>query len=266
MRFALNHIAVPKLGLEEFFALAKRLGIAEVEIRNDLPNVVDHWQPIAVKQLAAKMGVKLLSINALYPFNHWSDELAAKAVKLADFAAAAGADALVMCPLNEGVEIAFNDLVTALRKLKPILDARGIMGYVEPLGFPVSSLRHKSVAIDAIKAAVGDDARKTFKLVHDTFHHHLAGEKDFYPAWTGLVHISGVSEPKVAVTDMLDAHRVLIDRQDRLGNLAQIKSLLAAGYQGAFSFEPFAQEIHALANPEAALRECLGYLRGELNV
>ena len=96
-----------------------------------------------------------------------------------------------MCPLNEGIEISFNDLVAALRKIKPILDQRGIKGYVEPLGFPVSSLRHKSVAIDAIKAANGNESRLTYKLVHDTFHHHLAGETDFFSEWTGLVHISG---------------------------------------------------------------------------
>ena len=40
MRFALNHIATPKLSVEDFFALARNLGITEVEVRNDLPDVV----------------------------------------------------------------------------------------------------------------------------------------------------------------------------------------------------------------------------------
>ncbi|MCX8505492.1 MAG: TIM barrel protein [Alphaproteobacteria bacterium] len=264
MRFALNHITVPKMGLEEFFALAKGLDMTEVEIRNDLPNVVDSWKAKDVKTLAAKMGLTLLTINALYPFNQWSGELEAKAIKMADFAAESGAKALVMCPLNEGIEIAYNDLVAALRKIKPILDQRGILGYVEPLGFPVSSLRHKSLAIQAIKDISANDRNETYKLVHDTFHHHLAGESDFFPEWTGLVHISGVSDQKIAVDDMQDAHRVLIDSSDRLGNLAQMRSLKAAGYQGRFSFEPFAKAIHDLPNPEATLRESMEYMRAAL--
>src|SRR3712207_7488353 len=41
----------------------------------------------------------------------------------------------------------------------------------------------------------------------------------FRSEWTGLVHISGVTDPSVAVDDMLDAHRVLVDGADRLGNI-----------------------------------------------
>ncbi|MDN3713020.1 hypothetical protein QWZ10_16980 [Paracoccus cavernae] len=40
MRFALNHITAPAMPVAEFFAMATRLGIREVEIRNDLPDVV----------------------------------------------------------------------------------------------------------------------------------------------------------------------------------------------------------------------------------
>ena len=38
-------------------------------------------------------------------------------------------------------------------------------------------------------------ARDAFRLVHDTFHHHLAGEAAIFPELTGLVHISGVDDP-----------------------------------------------------------------------
>ena len=31
------------------------------------------------------------------------------------------------------------------------------------------------------------------KIVHDTFHHYLFGEKDFFSSLTVLVHISGLS-------------------------------------------------------------------------
>lgn len=74
---------------------------------------------------------------------------------MADYAAASGAKALVMCPLNEGRQVPFDDLVAALKAMKPILEERGLTGLVEPLGFPVSSLRTKAEAVKAIDAAGG---------------------------------------------------------------------------------------------------------------
>ena len=258
MRFAINHISAPKLGLAEFFAMTRRLGATEVEIRNDLPDVMGSMDPAEVRAEAERQGVTILSINALYPFNVWSGDLPDRAVAMADYAQACGACAVVMCPLNDGTEVAFDDLVSALKAMKPILQERGLTGLVEPLGFPVSSLRRKATAIEAIKAADGEGA---YKLMHDTFHHHLAGETEFFPEWTGLVHISGVTDPHVAVDDMLDAHRVLVDGDDRLENLPQIRALLEAGYDGPFSFEPFAAEVHDAADPEAALKDSIGHIQ-----
>ena len=82
----------------------------------------------------------------------------------------------------------------------------------------------------------------------------------FYPEWTGLVHISGVSDLKVAVNDMLDAHRVLVDEGDRLGNIAQIRTLIAAGYKGPFSFEPFSAEVQNLADHATALKASMDFV------
>lgn len=257
MRFAINHIAAPKLPLADFFAMCRRLGATEVEIRNDIPDVLGSIDPAEVRAEAARHGITILSVNALYPFNLWSGDLPARAVAMADYAQAAGAKALVMCPLNDGTEVAFDDLVAALAAIGPILRDRGLTGLVEPLGFPSCSLRRKSVAIEAIRAA---DGAGIYRLMHDTFHHHLAGETEFFPEWTGLVHISGVNDPAVAVADMLDAHRVLVDRADRLENIPQIKALLAAGYDGPFSFEPFATSVHDLADPEAAMKDSIGFV------
>ncbi|RJL06699.1 TIM barrel protein [Paracoccus siganidrum] len=262
MRFAINHIAAPKLPLADFFAMTRRLGATEVEIRNDIPDVLGSMDPAHVRAEAERQGVTILSINALYPFNVWSGDLPARAVAMADYARAAGAKALVMCPLNDGTPVSFDDLVAALVAMRPILAERGLTGLVEPLGFPVSSLRKKATAIEAIEAAGGEGV---YKLMHDTFHHHLAGETEFFPEWTGLVHISGVSDPAVAVEDMLDAHRVLVDGTDRLENLAQVRVLLEAGYDGPFSFEPFAAEIHDLADPEAALQDSIDFVTTEVS-
>ncbi len=258
MRFAINHISAPKLPLADFFAMCRRLGVSEVEIRNDIPDVVGSIAPHAVRAEAAAQGVTIVSINALYPFNVWSGDLPDRAQRLADYAAECGAQALVMCPLNDGTPVPHSQVVAALDAMKPILQERGLTGLVEPLGFPISSLRTKAEAIAAITEA-GDDG--TYKLVHDTFHHHLAGETMFYPNRTGLVHISGVVDPEVTVDAMLDAHRVLVDAADRLENITQIRALVAQGYAGPFSFEPFAQQVHDLEDPEAALRESMDYVR-----
>lgn len=257
MRFAFNHILAPKLPLETFCARAKELGATEIEIRNDLPNVVGTLPPERVREAADKIGVTIISINALYPFNVWSGDLPSRAADLAAYAQRCGAKAIVMCPLNTGEPIALENAVQALRAFRPILRERGLTGLVEPLGFPISSLRTKREAIAAIEAAGGQD---TYKLVHDTFHHHLAGETQFFREWTGLVHISGVSDPAVTVAKMLDAHRVLIDETDRLENIMQIQTLLARGYAGPFSFEPFAAEIHGLADPMAAAKQSMDFV------
>lgn len=261
MRFALNHIAAPRLLLPDFFAAARELGLGEVEIRNDLPDVVSTWAPAEVKAEAEKAGVTILSINALYPFNVWTGDLPRRAGALADYAAACGAQALVMCPMNDGTKVAFDDLVAALSALKPILDTRGLTGLVEPLGFPISSLRSKAEAVRAIDAAGGEN---TFRLLHDTFHHQLAGETEFFPDRTALVHISGVTVPGLSVDAMLDPHRVLVDAADRLENLSQIRALVAAGYDGPFSFEPFAPEVHAAPDPADAVKTSMAYVSAQL--
>ncbi len=257
MQLALNHICAPKLSLEAFFAMARRLGVEAVEIRNDIPDVVNSRGPGDVRRAASDAGVRIVSINALYPFNLWSGDLPGRARALADYAAECGAEALVMCPLNDGTPVAQGDLVHALGEMAGLLRERGLTGLVEPLGFPISSLRRKTDALAAIDAAGTGDV---YRLLHDTFHHHLAGETDVFADRTGLVHVSGVTDPGVSVDDMLDSHRVLVDGADRLGNLAQLRALLAAGYTGPISFEPFAAEIHDLDDPEAALKATMEFV------
>lgn len=58
--------------------MAKSLGCTEVEIRNDMKGVAiaDGTPPEAVRAAADKAGVKIITINALYPFNVWSANMA----------------------------------------------------------------------------------------------------------------------------------------------------------------------------------------------
>lgn len=262
--FALNHILAPSLRTGAFFALCRAVGATGAEIRNDLRGnaIMDGTSPAAVAADAEAAGVRILTINGLQRFNSWTAERAAEAIGLADYAQAVGAGALALVPLNEGTGtedgVRQRDLAIALKALKPILDDHGIRGFVEPLGFETCSLRLKSEAV----AAIGEiDGFGTFGLVHDTFHHHLAGETEFYPAHTGIIHISGVVDPAIPIRGMRDEHRVLVDARDRLGTIEQLRLLSAAGIDVPLSFEPFSPEIQTLSDPAAPLAESIGFIR-----
>jgi 2-keto-myo-inositol isomerase len=265
LTFALNHMVAPALKLGDFIAAAQALGINKIEIRNDLAGnaILDGTTPAAVADLTARAGIEIISINALQRFNEWTPKREREARELVDYAAACGARALVLVPVNDGSGRADGErqqnVRYALEGLKPILEAAGIIGLVEPLGFGICSLSSKREAAEAI-ADVGGQGR--FKLVHDTFHHHLAGEPELFPELTGLVHISGVEDPAVRVEDMLDAHRVMVGKSDRIDNVGQVRALRAAGYFGPFSFEPFADDVHANSDPVAMIGESIAHIEG----
>jgi 2-keto-myo-inositol isomerase len=265
--FALNHMCAPKRDIPSFFALAGELGISAVEIRNDLQGqaILDGTAPETIREEAAGRGLRIISINALQRFNEWNADREREALELTDYASRCGAEALVLVPTNDGTGRANGErqanLTVALRQLAPLFRDAGIRGLVEPLGFDTCSLRLKSEAAEAIDAI---DPSGTFALVHDTFHHHLAGENRVFPDLTGLVHISGVTDGALADSEMRDAHRVLVDSHDRLANVAQIAELSAAGYSGFLSFEPFARAVHDLDDIASALRRSMSFLNSEL--
>lgn len=261
--FALNHMCAPKLDIKSFFDLARSLGVTAVEIRNDLEGnaVLDGTSPDVVRTEAQRAGVTILSINALQRFNHWNEARAAEADELISYAKACGARALVLVPANDGSRLGETerkaDLREALAALAPRFSAANLTGLVEPLGFETCSLRYKSEAAAAIRE-LGDVA--PFRIVHDTFHHHLAGETQFFPELTGLIHISGVTDKSLAVSDMRDAHRVLVDSEDHLENIVQLTSFARTGTNLPLSFEPFAAEIHDAANPGQLIANSMHYI------
>lgn len=260
MRFALNHMVAPLLTHEAFFDLAAFLGLKDVEIRNDLAGMalLDGTAPADVGTAAAARGLSVLSINALQRFNDWTSVRAIEAKALTKAAEASGAAAIVLCPVSDtGYSPSNAALRAALQSLKLILTNAGIIGLVEPLGFAECSLRWKSEAVAAIAAV---DGFGVFGLVHDTFHHFIAGEEKIYPECTGLVHVSGVTASEVTALAMRDQDRVLVDRNDRLGTIAQLRALVAGGYRGPISLEPFATSVHTSATLVADLRASLEYL------
>lgn len=265
IHFALNRMAVPRTRFADFAAMTRRLGVGAIEIRNDLPDIeiTDGVPAREIGAIARAHGLTIRSINALQRFEQFTPERQAEALAMAQYARDCGAEALVLCPTNSradkrSAEERHAALVHALTALRPILDDHGLVGLVEPLGFEECAVRRKSQAVRAFEE-IGADG--TFRLVHDTFHHHLAGEGLFFPGWTGLVHISGVEDDAVTVPDMRDGHRVLVGAADRLGNAAQLARLIDAGYAGFASFEPFAEEIAAATDIEARLTASMAWLR-----
>jgi 2-keto-myo-inositol isomerase len=261
--FALNHMTAPGLGWEAFADLARDLGCVGVEYRNDLAGpLFQGADPAEVGTAMRARGLRFLALAEVKMFNDWSDSKAAEAEALMKIAVAAGAEAVSLIPRNDGVatDRAESRRVTetALREILPMLRAHGLKAMVEPLGFAVCSLRYKDILADVIEAV---DGYGTYFMVHDTFHHHLAGGGPIFPDLTGIVHVSGVVDPAVAVDDMRDPHRVLVDRDDRLDNVGQIVALRAAGYAGPISYEPFAPEIHALKDAQPALAASMEYIR-----
>ncbi|PAQ09956.1 TIM barrel protein [Mesorhizobium temperatum] len=252
-RFALDHMAASRLDVPAFFALARDQGMADVQIRLFSDPFVPGMPAADVRSAAAEAGVTIISVNALQRFNEWTPARQVEASMLADYAAACGAKTLVLVPVNDGSWPANGErqdnLLVALNALKPILQSHGLIGLIEPLGFQTCSLRSKKEAAKAIAAV---DGQSVFRLVHDTFHHTLAGETFFSCELTGLVHISGVNDP----TFWIYPDRVLGGSD----NGSQIRALLDGGYAGPFSFE-LVEEVHALDDLAGALAARIDLIR-----
>ena len=261
--FALNHMTVARASYTDLLTIAAQIGCVGVEVRNDLPQpLFDGIDPSEAGRMARDAGLRLLAVAEVKRFNDWSDAKRREALALMQIARAAGAEAVSLIPRNDNLGLGNGErqanLRIALRDLKPMLDDHGLIGLVEPLGFETCALRFKAEAVDAISAL---DAAGTFRLVHDTFHHHLANGGPLFPDHTGIVHVSGVTDPDLGVTEMGDGHRVLVDERDRLGNVPQIEALARAGYSGPVSFECFAPQVHAAADPAEGLRASMDFIR-----
>lgn len=255
-------MTAPNKGWEPFLDLAAGLGCVGVEFRNDLGTpLFGGADPAAVRAAVAERGLRFLALAEVKMFNDWSDAKRAEALALIKIAQAAGAEAVSLIPRNDGVATTRAEsarvTTTALKALLPMLRDHGLKAMVEPLGFAVCSLRYKDVLADCIAAVAGEG---TYYMVHDTFHHALAGFGPIYPELTGIVHVSGVKDA-IYLDDMRDPHRVLVDGDDVLGNVAQIRALRAAGYAGPISYEPFAPSVHALADPGPALKASMEFIR-----
>ena len=266
LSFGLNHMTVAKHSFAELLGTAAAIGAVGVELRNDLPQpLFDGLVPEAAKDHLAAAQLRLLALAEVKRFNDWSPDKRAEALALMKIARAAGAEAVSLIPRNDNLGMGNGErqahLRVAMRDLKPMLEDHDLIGLIEPLGFAICALRHKSEAVEAIEALA---AKGRFRLIHDTFHHFLAGCGPIFPDHTGLVHISGVTTPAISADEMTDAHRVLVGPHDRMGNTEQITALMAGGYSGVVSFEAFAPQTHDLVNPIGALTTSIEFIHARL--
>jgi len=274
LKFALNHVTVAHHGYTDFLDCAKRIGCVGVELRNDLKiPLFSGMTPREAKRQADDRGLEIIAVAEVQKFNHWNEERLTQARTLIEIASECGAQAVSLIPDNDGRQQNQSQsrsqgetgrqqpLIVSLEALKPLLEDAGLSGFIEPLGFQSSSLRFKSEVIDAIRALNAGD---TFKIIHDTFHHALAGEESLYPEETAVIHISGVNHPDLQFSQMQDEHRVLVTNLDRLNNINQLTAMHASGFNGYVSFEAFAREVQLLDNPDPELLASIEFISAGL--
>ncbi len=269
MKKALNQMTTPHLSFAAFLDLARALGCVGVEARNDMGALgrplFDGMDPAEAGQMVRDHGLRLVGLSKVYPFNAWDAARKDEVAALIATAKAAGAETISLIPRNDGTGAGNGErqanLRIALKEIYPMLVAADMVALVEPLGFGRSSLRSKQELVDTIVAL---DIADRVKLVHDTFHHALAGGGDLYPAHTGIVHISAVIDPSLTLDEMQDEHRVLVGPDDRLGTVEQIAALRVAGYDGPVSYECFSPETQALRDPLHVIGASFAYIEAQI--
>lgn len=264
--FGLNHMTVAQRPAGALLSLARELGCEGIELRQDLDHpMFDGMMPEAFAARAQDHGLRVLALAEIKGFNVGTAAKLPIAGATIQAAARCGAGAVAMIPHCAHPPFERSEqriqLRLALDLLRPLLEAEGVVGLIEPLGFTHSSLRYKA---DVVAVLDEMDRPACFGLIHDTFHHHLAGETEVFAELTRLVHISGVVTQSVETDALVDVHRGLVGPQDRLQSVGQLHELYNTGFAGVASHEAFAPEVHALADPASALMASQDYIISQL--
>jgi len=271
-RFALNRIAAPKYELGEFFGLARELGFPKVELRNDIRDgaIIDGMPVQEAVKLAHDNGISIITINALQKFNLTAlrEKDLGELHTMIELCKAIHCPAIVLCPNNDpkdarSKEVRYAETVDALVAYGPIFKDAGILGYVEPLGFGISSL----ASIVLAQKAIRESGFECYKVLIDTFHLFLGPDDastfgmSYDVSMTGLIHVSGV-EDNIPPDQYLDCHRLLPGPKDNMKSKAVIEAALKKGYKGDISFEPFSDRVQNMSRKDFsdAMRASLKYL------
>ena len=262
-----NRIIKPQIPLGEFLKFTADLGIKYVELRNDFTDkgILDGLPDAGLEKAFKDNGIQALTINALYPFEDVKvlNENIEKLKGLIAEARRINCPQIVLCPFNDASDKRnatqrADELVTALNAYGPLFAEAKMIGLIEPLGFEISSLRTKKTALEGIARC---NYPQSYRLLHDTFHHYLSGETEFFPKETALVHVSGLlaGKTKAATTD---EDRILVTKDDIMDNRGQIAALLEGGCTPPISYEPFSSQVRHLPLSELKmqLEESINYL------
>ena len=285
-RFALNRIIAPAMSLKDFVQFTAGLGLSKAELRNDLPgkqeikDIIDGLKPAEARKLFEEEGISILSINALQKFNlpaRRKDRIE-ELKQMLELSSSIDCSAVVLCPNNEKDDTRpplekYADTVEALIDYGPLFAEHGIAGYVEALGFGISSLASLPPIVEAIKAS----GYGCYRVLFDTFHHYIGPDgknifgmdglgASYEIPYTGLVHISGVEE-NISPDQLRDCHRILVGPHDRMGNKEIINRLDGMGYLGTFSYEPFSAEVQKMPPDKLAqeIEESLRFIGVKAN-
>ncbi len=266
LSLAINQMTSPGISFEELLNLAIESGCVGVEARNDLTAPLFSGMSAAeAGALARAKGVQILALAQLNEFNRHTAAKKDEAEQLIQQAADSGAGAVCLIPCNDGSDCQqparAENLREALSGLAPLLRSAGIIGMVEPLGFSTASIRSKAEVVDAFNEL---DLGDCFKLVHDTFHHVVGGGGPFFPAHTGIVHISGVTDNLTNALELTDRSRGLVDSDDTLDNIGQIRALTRGGFSGPVSMEAFAPQVKDVAALATNLRDSFNFIKSGL--
>ncbi|MDB5657608.1 MAG: putative amino acid isomerase [Cypionkella sp.] len=263
IELALNRTCAPQLALIEFIGLARVVGAAAVELRNDIvgQEFANGMPAAELKSRLDDAGLRLASVNALQRFNDWTSEREIEARALISYAAALGAPGVVLCPAHLPGDIgddAHRRLCEGLAGLKPIFEATGITGYVEPLGMQHSTMTKQGEAVAAVDEI---DGWGNFSLCYDTFQHFRCSDPTLFPEHIGLVHISGIARTDLRPEALTEPDRGFVDLDDRVGNIARLRAMIEAGYQGFVSVEPFSPATQQDPLIATRLRTSLQYVK-----
>ncbi|MCF8520853.1 MAG: TIM barrel protein [Rhodobacteraceae bacterium] len=264
IRFALNRTCAPQLSLADFITLAVSSGVSAVEIRNDVEGreFADGTPANEVKARLDAAGLGVASVNALQRFNEWTPARAKEAEAIISYAATLGAPGVVLCPVHNEDHgwtdaEAERNLRDGLKKLRPILKDHGITGYVEPLGMKGSTMKRQSMAVEAVSDV---DAWDAYALCFDTFQFFRCGDNAMHYDRIGLAHMSGISRPDLKPDELTEPDRGLVFIDDRVDNIGHLRNLVASGYSGFVSMEPFSPAVQNDPELLAHVRASLEYV------
>ncbi len=255
VKLSLNKIIRPESSVTKFIGFASECGISAIELRNDLPDrrVLGAEIPDQVREACLETGIEILTINALQRFNdpELFGDKKKELKKLVMTAKSIDCSMIILCPVNDPADTResahqHKDLIAALKEYASIFSDNGITGLIEPLGFPICSVRTKAAAVAAIQET---GLSSVYKITHDTFHHYLSGETEFFPEETGLIHISGVL-PGKQKSSITDEDRIFVTDEDCMDNIMQVNALFEAGYKGPVSYETFSPDIQCMNKTE----------------